>query len=212
MKIHTFGDSHSVNGWDTIDHPIIYKHHLGAKLCYSIGINNINMTETKKLYNSDETISVEDGDVVIFSLGEIDCRCHIHKHINDKNTYMSIIDEIVKNYAIAIETSISGFKNLIVCIYNVVPPVNKHNCHEYAPQPFLGSDEERKQYVLYFNKKLREVCMEKKYIFFDIYDKYTDEFGFLSKALSDDNVHIKDGKYIKEFLTHHVLCIEEVNK
>jgi hypothetical protein len=31
MKIHTFGDSHAVNGWDSISSVEIYKHHVGAQ-------------------------------------------------------------------------------------------------------------------------------------------------------------------------------------
>ena len=71
--------------------------------------------------------------------------------------------------------------------------------------PFLGTDEERKSYVLYFNKILKEKCIENNFIFFDIYDKYLDINGFLRKDLSDDNVHIKNGKYITDFIIEHLI-------
>ena len=61
-----------------------------------------------------------------------------------------------------------------VCVYNVVPPVQKHNTHENLEYPYLGTDEERKKYVLYFNKKLKQKCIEKNYVFFDVYDFYKD--------------------------------------
>jgi hypothetical protein len=64
----------------------------------------------------------------------------------------------------------------------------------------LGDDEERKKYVLYFNSKLKEKCADNDFTFFDIYDKYTDEEGFLKRELSDGNVHIGDGTFIREFL------------
>ena len=48
-----------------------------------------------------------------------------------------------------------------MCVYNVVPPVQKHNTHENLEYPYLGTDEERKKYVLYFNKKLKQKCIEK---------------------------------------------------
>ena len=69
----------------------------------------------------------------------------------------------------------------------------------------MGTDEERKQYTLYFNEKLKEKCLEKGYVFFDIYDKYTDENGFLRKDLSDGNVHIGNGVHISNFINDNNL-------
>ena len=82
----------------------------------------------------------------------------------------------------------------------MVPPIQRWNTWENPEFPYLGTDEERKQYVLYFNKKLKEICIEKKYIFFDIYNNYTDENGFLRKDLSDGNVHIANEIYINKFI------------
>jgi hypothetical protein len=99
-----------------------------------------------------------------------------------------------------IKNNTNNFLKLNICIYNIVPPVNKHNCLEYKPQPFLGSDEDRQKYVLYFNKKIKEECEKNNFIYFDVYDKYTDDYGFLNKLLSDNNVHIQDKTFIEEFL------------
>tara|TARA_Y100000996_G_C22057656_1_gene451849 strand:- start:275 stop:475 length:201 start_codon:yes stop_codon:yes gene_type:complete len=57
-----------------------------------------------------------------------------------------------------------------------------------------------KKYVLYFNEKLKEKCIEKEYIFFDIYNNYIDENGYLRKDLSDGSVHIGNGIYISNFI------------
>ena len=195
MSIHTFGDSHSNNGWTQI-----LNHDLGPLLCYSFGKEKLNRCDIRN-YN------IKDGDTIIFCLGEIDCRCHIHKHITETTTYQDIINKIVNNYFKAIQlniiTSQIKFKN--VCVYNVVPPIQKYNTYEQKAMPFLGTDEERKSYVLYFNKILKEKCIENNFIFFDIYDKYLDINGFLRKDLSDDNVHIKNGKYITDFIIEHLI-------
>ena len=185
MSIHTIGDSHSTNGWTGTIH-----HHLGPVLCYSFGKEKLNRCDIRNF-------NIKDGDTIVFCLGEIDCRCHIHKHINKINTYQDIINNIIDNYFEAIK-----LKN--ICVYNVVPPVQKYNTIENLEYPYLGSDEERKKYVLYFNKKLKEKCIENNYIFFDIYDKYIDENGFLNKLLSDGNVHIKEDIFIKTFIQNNL--------
>jgi len=190
MSIYTVGDSHAINGFNG------YKvHHLGPILCYSFGKDKLKRCDISKF-------NMQNNDTIIFCFGEIDCRCHIHKHITKDNTYQDIINLIVDNYFEAIELNISNLEIKLknVCVYNVVPPVQKHNTHENLEYPYLGTDEERKKYVLYFNKKLKQKCIEKKLCFFDVYDFYKDNNGFLKKDLSDGNVHIRDSKYINLFI------------
>ena len=142
--------------------------------------------------------NINDGDTIVFSLGEIDCRCHIHKHITDVLTYETIIDNIIYNYFEAINLNLTNanIKLKNICIFNIVPPVQKDNAFGNPDYPFLGTDEERKTYVLYFNKKLKYECIKNNYIFFDIYDNYCDENGYLIKDLSDGGVHIKKMVFI----------------
>lgn len=194
MAIHTFGDSHSKEGWDGVAN--IQIHHLGPKLCFSIGRDGIII---KDGYN------VMNGDTVIFSFGEIDCRCHVYKHLTESNTYKEIIDAIVDNYFIQIQTAVNTVDALKTVIYNVVPPIQKDNTSQDANFPHLGTDDERKEYILYFNQKLKQRCTEYNFLFFDIYNKYTDSNGFLNKVLSDGTVHIRDGVYIKEFVENNLL-------
>lgn len=195
MTVHTIGDSHSGFGWTNIT-----QHHLGPVLCYSFGKEKLNRCDIRNF-------NIKDGDSVIFCFGEIDCRCHIYKHITNTLTYQNIIDNIVNNYFEAIELNVitSQIKLKNVCVYNVVPPVQKYNTVENTKYPYLGSDDERKQYVLYFNEKLKEKCIEKKYIFFDVYNSYIDNNGFLRKDLSDGNVHISNGIYISHFINDNNL-------
>ena len=207
VNIHTFGDSHCLFGWDII--PNIKKNNIPFLLCYSFGKEKLARLNIKE-YN------VIHGDIIIFCLGEIDCRCHIHKHISDTITYQNIIDSIVDDYMDAIKINIKDFRDLKVCIYNVPPPLKTRRFKPGSiinlPRfnilfPFLGTDNDRKDYALYFNKKLKEKCIENNYIFFDIYDKYTDEEGFLNEDFSDGSVHINNSKYIYEFYKNNLLDI-----
>ena len=199
--IHTFGDSHASNtisGWKDCND--IITHHLGAKLCYTFGREILNLCDIRKY-------DINDGDSLIFCFGEIDCRCHVHKHITATTPYRNVIDSIIESYISAININIYNsdinFKN--ICIYNVVPPIERYNTYENIEQPYLGSDQERKQYVLYFNQILREKCNENNWVFFDIYNKYIDNNGYLNKQLSDGNVHIKNGIHIQEFITNNLM-------
>jgi hypothetical protein len=195
MSIHTIGDSHSYFGWSGI-----INHHLGPVLCYSFGKEKLNRCNICNF-------NIKDGDTIVFCLGEIDCRCHVNKHVSPSVSYQDIINNIVNNYfeAIALNIDTAQIKLKNVCVYNVVPTVEKHNTSENSAFPYLGSDEERKQYVLYFNKLLKEKCIEKNYIFFDVYDKYIDNNGFLKKELSDGHVHINNGVYINNFIIENNL-------
>jgi hypothetical protein len=201
MSIHTFGDSHCVNGYtftfNQDNKPLSYyrdvtSHHLGPTLCYTVGMRGTDILNISHH-------GIKDGDSVVFCFGEIDCRCHVHKHVNENTTYETIIDNIVEKYFQTVNANKSLFNNLIVYIYNVLPPIQRHNTEEDPFYPFVGNDEERKSYVLYFNKKLKEMCKIHNFIFIDIYDKCIDENGFLDKKISDNRVHIDTGIYLNEF-------------
>jgi len=197
MSIYTIGDSHCYNGWDA---KIIKFNHLGPILCYTFGkevLTRCNILD----------MMMKDGDTIIFCFGEIDCRCHIFKHITNTITYQDIIDDIIDKYFKAIEINIivSQIKFKNICVYNIVPPIQTFNTENNPLYPFLGTDEERKQNALYFNKILKEKCIENNYVFFDIYDKYTDENGYLKKEYSDNNVHINYGLFINNFIVDNQL-------
>jgi hypothetical protein len=200
MNIHTFGDSHARFGFN--QNKLIYTHDIGAILCYSFGRDKLNRLNIINF-------NVKENDIVIFCFGEIDCRCHIHKYITNDISYTQIIDEIINNYFIAINLNVKQYNKLHVCVYNIVPPIEKYNTVEFKKYPFLGTDLDRQKYVLYFNKKLKEKCIQHKYIFIDIYDKYIDNNGFLSKDLSDGHVHILNGIYIHELINKIIKNIND---
>lgn len=196
MTLHIFGDSHAsdiISGWR--DCTNIKSYHLGPILCYSVGKEKLKRIDIRQY-------KIKDGDSVLFCFGEIDCRFHIHKHITNDITYQDIINDLITNYIDAIKVNISHCKvNLKnVCAYNVIPPARKKDTRQHKRFPHLGTDEERKNYVLYFNMKLKEMCEQNNILFFDIYDKYIDSDGYLNKEMSDGNVHIYDGKYLQEFI------------
>jgi len=191
MVFHTFGDSHSGTFFSTVEGVVVNP--LGPVLCYTFG--------TKKLDRLNIlNYGVKDGDSCLFSFGEIDCRCHVNKHVTEDNTYQNIIDHLVQNYFDAIKLNVDQLNNIKVFVHNVVPPPQLYNTWVDFGYPFIGSDEERRDYATYFNSKIKEYCELFNYTFFDVYDKYIDENGYLLKKYSDDHVHINDHTFFKEFI------------
>jgi len=189
MTIHTFGDSHVSNAWQSMLNVKI-NYHIGPRLCYSIVNESLNI----------QNFGVVENDIVVFSFGEIDCRCHVHKHITESKTYQMIIDSLVNRYIEFIKKEVSGFKNIHPCLYPLPPPVDSSNTPEDKDYPFRGTNEERKLYYLYFNKQAKAACESTNITYIDVYDKYADSNGFLNKSLSDGLIHIRNPIFIKEFM------------
>jgi hypothetical protein len=193
--IHTFGDSHcghmdGVN-WRTIDIGIpIETHWIGPKTCAGFGINKLEMLDISKY-------GVKDGDTVVFSFGEVDCRAHIHKN---KNNFGKIIDKITENYLYAIKQNVDQFNDLKVIVMSIPPVARRDELNDNPEFPTLGTDKDRQMYVEYMNDNIRRLCGKFNYLYMDVYFCYMDEGGFLDPKLSDGNVHIKDSKFMKEKL------------
>lgn len=112
-----------------------------------------------------------------------------------------MIDEIVKRYLEAIQRKVKPLAGLTVCVYNVPPAIHKETTWQHPQYPYLGTDEQRRTYVEYFNACLRQMCPGFGYVFFDIYDQCVDEEGFLRPEISDGVVHITDATIIGRFLS-----------
>jgi hypothetical protein len=208
MIIHTIGDSHSYYGWSdrNIENFVIHNdeytlvnHHLGPMTCYAFGKRRCDI----KKYN------IQDGDAVIFCLGEIDCRCHIHKYVTETNTHEEVIEQLCHNYFKQIKFQISQLDSCVcVAIYNIVPPFKTSNAAPlHTAYPLAGNSEQRKKYALYFNKILKKKCEYYNYYFFDIYNKYADEYMFLKSDLSDGYVHITVCAHIINCLLNFIRVI-----
>jgi hypothetical protein len=200
MKILTIGDSHAKFGWETIDMQgidIVIKH-INGKLMYSFGRDQLKFIEPNELVK---------GDAVVFCFGETDVRMHLSKH--KEEPYEKIIDKMVEKYIIAINNCVQGFDGILICVYFITPVVEqgRHIRH-------VGTNEERKNYTEYMNKKLREESGKVGYIFIDLYDYYVNERGFMNGEMADilssrtrndlPGHHIKDTKPLITFIKERI--------
>lgn len=228
-----------VNENNIINCSLLYNIYLGAKLAHSYSTYPIqlykkyhgfaveikcdkyqagkydkrvsNFIETHNFYFSNK-FTVTGDSMIIFCFGEIDCRCHVHKHITDTTSWKNVIEILVKKYVDTVVSDTlktpSGSSFFLVntrniCIFNVPPPFKNH-VSSNVNLPILGTDEERVNYSRYFNECTKRECDKHNLTFIDVYDKYCDEEGFIKPELSDGKNHILDQKYVVEFLEQQV--------
>lgn len=187
-QFHTVGDSHSMMGWPSK----VIRHFQGPLLCYNV----------KRVVLKDLQPPVQEGDALCWCFGEIDCRNQVHRFCSETRSYKDVIDEIIERYIAHVCSQKAQMPpGVKIFLYNVPPPQYAQVLDKcWTAMPYRGTDEERRLFVLYFNSRLREECLKHGWTFFDIYDKYTDDAGFLKLELSDKSVHVADGVHISEFL------------
>ena len=227
--VYFIGDSHSTIHYEAVNlcnNTLVYKFHGSVErppLMYSFGkykIDKINLKEISKTeinlnsyaYSNKESKyrPIEENDYVIFSMGEVDCRAHIGNHIKNDKDYINMIDKMVENYMEAILQNKKLYNNnLNIMVACVSPPVRNKNFPKSLNWPIVSSDENRKIWTNYINKKLKEYCIKYNYHFIDIYDFFTDKNNgdnkdYLDIEKSDGANHINHkNKYNLDIITKY---------
>ena len=119
------------------------------------------------------------------------------------------MDNVVEKYFLNINENVKNNDTISVMVFNVVPPLEREKPENLWIEkgnglPSLGTDEQRKLYTEYMNTKLAEYCEKYNYVFFDIYNKYVNEKGYINEELADGNCHINNPIYMKEFLLNYL--------
>jgi len=161
---------------------------------FRIGRDNV-------IINYDKNTITSENDMIIISYGEVDCRCHIQRQINNGKDEDDVINELVDKYFLTIINNIVGKSKIIIVA--VIPPTKRNDfekihgpiLHEF---PFVGKDEDRVRYTNKVNNKLEEYSNKNNYIYFNPYAYYTREDGTLKHELSDTNVHLGDTSHFLE--------------
>lgn len=144
------------------------------------------------------TTKCEEGQHILFVLGEIDVRCNILKHGAD---YKSTIDTMINQIK---EFAVSYGDKFHFHFQSILPTIYRVNFGDKIPLfPFVGNDDERRDVTLYFNEKLNILCKEINAGYFDIFDIYADENNMMLLEKSDRIVHamktLELEEYIKEY-------------
>jgi len=191
--IYIYGDSHAHFSFQNLglEYTDLY---MNSITMFRIGRDNI-------IINFDKNMIVNENDIIILSYGEIDCRCHIQRQINNGRNEDDIINDLVDKYFLTIKNNI--VKKCKIIIVGIIPQTKQNDYetlhgpinHEF---PFVGKDEDRVRYTNKVNKKLEDYSNLNNYIYFNPYAYYTMQDGTLNHELSDKTVHLGDNSHFLE--------------
>lgn len=133
------------------------------------------------------------GCIVVFSYGEIDCRCHANKFSRE-------VHGLAEPYARAVRTYVESYTAFlhksqqeaqVVPIVLAVPPATDQGYNPLAPSK--GTLATRVQATELLNTALAEACAKEGVAFtgVDTWDFAKSENGSLRPELSDGHVHIE---------------------
>jgi hypothetical protein len=201
LRIHCIGDSHCCFflGYDHISkaYPVVSKSLLPRTFCYRLGpvlAYNLdkNGTATRGKEMLDEILTTLDPrkDILLLSFGEIDCRAHILKQVQDKHRdFQEVVDSCVSNYMTAVKEITR--RNFRVFIWNAVYSANfleKNNDLEY---PYRGTVRERNMVTEMFNRTLNSMAGTAGADFVDISGFLVDkDTGLTKDEFYQDSVHL----------------------
>ena len=112
--IHVYGDSHAHTNFKNLPVPYM-DHHQSNITMFRIGRDN-------RIINFNEQ---GEQSIICLVYGEIDCRCHIQKQINQGKDEDEIINELVERYVTTIQNNVTRYKAII--IVGVIPPTKQND-------------------------------------------------------------------------------------
>jgi hypothetical protein len=186
-KIFSIGDSHSGNFNGIGDN--ITDIHLGPITMYQVSNQRTQFQKDLNYLftnNIKEKINTQDI-LLLYCMGEIDIRCNWEKQINQ---YGKDEDQLIENLIDSLFTTLLPLHNPFG-FQSIVPAVRReHILIEDKNYPVKGSNEDRVRWVKKTNTYLKQKCIEKGCVFFDIWGLYADGEGHMRLDLSDGGVHV----------------------
>jgi len=200
--IFIYGDSHARKSFNNLKLPYVDRHENSITM-FRIGRDNIIIN-----FNNEEH---DENSILCFDYGEVDCRCHIQRQINDGRNEDDVIGELVSKYFKTINNNVNKYNKII--IVGVIPPTRQFECENINGQithdfPFVGTDENRVRYTKKVNDSIEKLCQEYDYVYFNPYYFYTRDDGTLKFDLSDTCCHLEENSF---FLEKFIEKINNIN-
>lgn len=160
----------------------LHIHWMGPITMHRVGRDKLNILDLRNF-------GVKEGDIAIFSFGEIDVRCHIEKQRDiNKRDLSEIIDKLATEYIEAIALNKKNYQNLICIIFAPVPPTGSGHNPDY---PIYGSLTDRTNINKLLIDKLKSKSSQFNIQVLDATDLLSDEHGALDSNICDGIVHVR---------------------
>jgi hypothetical protein len=192
-----FGDSHANYNFKNLD--------ISNYNCYQTSITMHSFGRDKLKILNYKACGSDEKSIIVYQIGEIDCRCHIGKQLLLNRDLEEITDTLVNNFIDSILENIKQYSKMYIIICCIPPPIDQlyyesvnGKLSSDFPVPFVGTNQERVLYTKKMNAKLKQKCNENDFLFFDYYDYYSTSDGLLKIEYSDNIVHIQDNTYLLE--------------
>jgi hypothetical protein len=169
--------------------PRMLCYRLGAVLAYNLDKYG---TATRGKESLDEILTTLDPrkDILLLSFGEIDCRAHILRQVQDKHRDLQeVVDNCVSNYLTAVKEITR--RNFRVFIWNAVYSANFLEKNDDLEYPYRGTVRERNMVTELFNRTLNAMAGTAGAVFVDISGLLIDKSTGLTKdEFYQDSVHL----------------------
>jgi len=196
-RLNIYGDSHAFLLFRNLakEHRNLFQF---SKTMYSLG-RDTYITHFNECHNNTNTI-------FCFTYGEVDVRANIGKQVHYGRNHVTVCNELVDSYFLAIKSLIKEYKAIIIVA--IPPPCRKdehiqcklHTEITGGPLPFVGTDSDRVIYTQYMNTLLETACKTYGFVFFNPFESYTRADGTLMYEVSDNCIHIgKNDKFLIKF-------------
>ena len=181
--IHVCGDSH-LEAFRTI--PYCKTHYFEGFTMHRVGRDQLQAVDLRKL-------NIAENDIVIFTFGEIDVRCHIGKQRDLKHrAFEEIIDTLATKYIQTVVSNKKFFSQIKCIVYGIVPPSDLGGDNPSFPR--YGTISDRIYITQQLNQRLALECAKYGIDFMNPYPHYSTPEGRLIVEYSDGLVHISEKK------------------
>lgn len=183
--IHVFGDSHA--GKFGVDDRFIL---CGPPSPTAYGLANEKARSESLLMLRAMLVDVTEDDIILFVLGEIDCRVHIYRqYVITRKPILSIIDNVIERYG-RILLAVRKDNGCNIAVLDVPPATAQENVYEldhYATRP------ERATIIKLFNRQMGDWCEKNEVCFVKLWPYITDSKGWLREEYA-----VWDGAHVSE--------------